>query len=334
MSVAGAEPGSLAAVLALVVVVVVGAGSGCGDDVGQVPLGAVPMDGGAMADPLAVPPDVVPDGSFDAIATQIFAPRCAGVPGLCHSGQFEPNLATPAVAWASLVRRPARENPSALRVDPGSPETSFLVAKLRGTAGSSQMPLGAAPLSEESLALIEEWIRDGAPRTPGGDPAPALNEPPRPPEVGVFDADTGERLDDPGALLGRVPLAVGDRVVLRMSVDDVETADEDVPFAVFSLRVGNAAFLLHPERETDAELGFAVYDDGDDVPLGAGGDALSFAYELSVPAAGELLGPTGRTPLTVAGTTFDVIAAYLDDLPERGGLAAFTARPQLLEVAE
>lgn len=52
-------------------------------------------------------------------------------------------------------------------VEPGDPESSYLVLELRGEqstvgGGGSRMPLGAE-LSETELATIEEWIAKGAP---------------------------------------------------------------------------------------------------------------------------------------------------------------------------
>ena len=47
-------------------------------------------------------------------------------------------------------------------VSQGDPEGSAIVQVLRGTDGKKQMPLNAAPLSESEIALIEEWVRNGA----------------------------------------------------------------------------------------------------------------------------------------------------------------------------
>jgi len=46
------------------------------------------------------------------------------------------------------------------RVIPGDASASYLIAKLRGTAGicGSQMPRGRPPLPEEEIAIIEGWI--------------------------------------------------------------------------------------------------------------------------------------------------------------------------------
>jgi len=52
-----------------------------------------------------------------------------------------------------------------LRVLPGDPGASFLVAKLVGTHDcGSPMPLTGPPLSDEDLATIVGWIAAGAPR--------------------------------------------------------------------------------------------------------------------------------------------------------------------------
>jgi hypothetical protein len=49
------------------------------------------------------------------------------------------------------------------RVNAGNPDISYLIQKLEGTvAGSSQMPLGAAPLSQTDIDVIRLWITNGA----------------------------------------------------------------------------------------------------------------------------------------------------------------------------
>ena len=50
------------------------------------------------------------------------------------------------------------------RVDPGYPEGSYLLKKLRGDSDilNSQMPLGSV-LSDEQIEMIREWIAGGAP---------------------------------------------------------------------------------------------------------------------------------------------------------------------------
>jgi len=49
------------------------------------------------------------------------------------------------------------------RVVPGDPNASFLMAKLTGTMDcGGQMPAAGLPLTPEQIAIVEEWILDGA----------------------------------------------------------------------------------------------------------------------------------------------------------------------------
>ena len=53
-------------------------------------------------------------------------------------------------------------------VEPFDPANSYLVLKLRGTAGdaggvASPMPIGDAALDESDIQAIEAWIANGAP---------------------------------------------------------------------------------------------------------------------------------------------------------------------------
>jgi hypothetical protein len=76
-------------------------------------------------------------------------------------------LDTAASAYANLVGQPVRGAActSSVRVVPGDPASSYLVAKLRGLAGicGVQMPRGQPPLPEERIQTIEAWIA-GLPR--------------------------------------------------------------------------------------------------------------------------------------------------------------------------
>src|SRR5207237_9635970 len=91
---------------------------------------------------------------------------------------------------------------------------------------STQMPLGAEPLGETDIQAIEGWITAGALRAPGADPAPALNNPPKRPEIAIFDS-TGKRLDGTGP----ISIAVGTQLVLRHTVQDFETPDAHIPIS-------------------------------------------------------------------------------------------------------
>ncbi|GBD25878.1 hypothetical protein HRbin30_01205 [bacterium HR30] len=135
------------------------------------------------------PPSVVSGGeTFAALQSEIFARHCALGP--CHSAGVAAGglvLEGPN-AYDELVNA-APENAAAraagwLRVTPHAPEQSFLWIKLTGPGPGlgSRMPLGAAPLSEDTLARIEAWILSGAPRgedpvavpTPSATPTPTV----------------------------------------------------------------------------------------------------------------------------------------------------------------
>jgi OmcA/MtrC family decaheme c-type cytochrome len=102
--------------------------------------------------------------TFSSIAQNILVPRCATT--ACHArGATPPDLEASA-AWAALVGAPSGQ--SSLRlVEPSAPDKSYLVYKLRGTAGSvggigTVMPTDGA-LSPSDIAAVEAWISNGAP---------------------------------------------------------------------------------------------------------------------------------------------------------------------------
>jgi hypothetical protein len=107
--------------------------------------------------------------SFGEVQTSVFDRRCTS--GACHTAATRAGgLSLVAIdSYDALVNIDA-DNPSArgaglLRVKPGSPEESFLLAKLTGdlAAGEgSMMPLGAPSLPEDELDLVRRWIAAGA----------------------------------------------------------------------------------------------------------------------------------------------------------------------------
>jgi len=71
-------------------------------------------------------------------------------------------------AWDSLVNRASSQFPLYDLVEPGNPEGSYLVHKLRGShtdvgGMGRQMPTGKDPLPDEDQARIWSWIEQGAP---------------------------------------------------------------------------------------------------------------------------------------------------------------------------
>lgn len=307
-----------AVVLAVALAVAIGAAA-CGSEIDA---GGDRVDAGSQGDPLEVG-DEVEAGSLDELHRDIVARRCSGQPGLCHNGQFEPNLSTPALFYEYAVRRPALERPDRMRVVPGEPDTSFLVDKLRNREVSTQMPLGAEPLAEEEIALIEDWIRDGALRRPGAEPAPELNNPPRVPEIGVFDA-SGERLDTAGPFT----VAAGTALTLRHSVSDFETADEEIAFGAFLLQAADGRRVVVAPGTDDPGIAVSEYDA--EGPMG-NGDLLNRRFAVTLGANLDLVDGAGAIETVAsAGRPLTVLAVYVDELD--GGIAAFALSPATVEV--
>lgn len=104
-------------------------------------------------------------GTFDRIAQQIFAPRCAI--SACHDSESSQNNLEllPNSAYAQLVGI-APHNPLAaagglLRVLPGDPDASYLYRKITFAlepGWGDGMPLTGPPLSADLIELIRAWI--------------------------------------------------------------------------------------------------------------------------------------------------------------------------------
>ncbi|HSN14955.1 MAG TPA: hypothetical protein VLT61_10005 [Anaeromyxobacteraceae bacterium] len=100
-------------------------------------------------------------GTYAGLSHQIFVPRCAS--GSCHGGSpppFFPQLDAEA-GWAALVNVPSLQAVMDL-VEPGVPDQSWLMVRLRGEEGLQTMPPND-PLSAAELAAVEGWIANGAP---------------------------------------------------------------------------------------------------------------------------------------------------------------------------
>lgn len=281
------------------------AAAACGSDLEA---GGADVDAGVDDDPLIIS-DEPAEGSLDYIQKVIIQERCSGQPGLCHNGQFEPNLSTASNTYSYLVNRPGLEKRDRYRVEPGDPDSSLLIDKIRNRQVSTQMPLGAEPLAESEIAMIEAWIEDGALRRPGAVPAPQLNNPPSPPEIAIFDTG-GTRLDTGG----QVPIAVGTTIRLRHSVEDFETADADIPFATFILSTTDGRNVVLSPGADDPENGVTSYDPGG--PMG-NGDTLNYMFQWTVPATLDLIDDdTGATSsVAAAGQVLTPIVLYVDGFP-------------------
>jgi hypothetical protein len=126
------------------------AGNGDGLNAQGEPIGA----GGASA-PLTA--------DFESIQDNIFTPICTK----CHIGAGAPEglQLDAAHSYALLVGVPSAEVPSLLRVDPGAPDSSYIILKLQGSPGivGAQMPFGGPYLDTATIAVIRQWITNGAP---------------------------------------------------------------------------------------------------------------------------------------------------------------------------
>lgn len=98
---------------------------------------------------------------LEARVSEIFGRSCTLVG--CHVGptpQMDMYL-TPDRFYASLVDQTSRERPEFKLVDPGRPESSYLLMKLTGESDiiGSPMPLTGDRLSVDEVELVKAWIR-------------------------------------------------------------------------------------------------------------------------------------------------------------------------------
>jgi mono/diheme cytochrome c family protein len=99
--------------------------------------------------------------TFSSIQANIFTPVCEQ----CHSGANAPRgLRLDALnSYALLVGVASSEQPGVLRVDPHNPNGSYLIQKLEGTASvGERMPAGLPPLTQAQIAVMRQWITNGA----------------------------------------------------------------------------------------------------------------------------------------------------------------------------
>ena len=122
------------------------AGDGTGLDAGGRPL----------------PPGPVPTDDFQQIQDTIFTPICS----VCHAGANAPlGLRLDAGnSYMLLVNVPSAEVPGLMRINPGNPDTSYLVQKIQGNAAVGvRMPANGPPyLSQAQIDLVRSWVAAGA----------------------------------------------------------------------------------------------------------------------------------------------------------------------------
>lgn len=111
------------------------------------------------------PPDEL-EPTLSSIQQHIFSPTCAT--SGCHAGPDgqEGLVLAAGQARANLVNVPSNQVPDLMRVEPGNPDDSYLILKLEGSdriaPNTQRMPFGLAPLSQNEINTIRQWIAAGA----------------------------------------------------------------------------------------------------------------------------------------------------------------------------
>ncbi|MBS0419213.1 MAG: Ig-like domain-containing protein [Proteobacteria bacterium] len=127
------------------------AGNGNGLDANGSP---ITPGGGSSGGPLTA--------DFKSIQENIFTPICTK----CHIGASAPEgLQLDAThSYSLLVGVASTEQPLVKRVEPGDPDSSYIIRKLQGSPGISgqQMPFGGPYLPQSTIDVIRQWITNGA----------------------------------------------------------------------------------------------------------------------------------------------------------------------------
>jgi hypothetical protein len=136
-------------VAAVLVVGCGGGGSGEGLDANGRPLGEGDDPSGPMT------------ASFSSIQSHVFTPVCTA----CHAGGAAPQglRLDASNSYTMLVGVASAEVSSLKRVAPGDAANSYLIHKLEGhSAVGARMPFGGPYLDATTIALIRQWIDNGA----------------------------------------------------------------------------------------------------------------------------------------------------------------------------
>jgi hypothetical protein len=99
------------------------------------------------------------------VQTQVFNGSCALTD--CHVSAGAPfglDLSSVGSSSANLINVPSTELAGVLRIEPFNADDSYLYMKVTGDAriGGEQMPAEGEPLNASDLALIRDWINQGA----------------------------------------------------------------------------------------------------------------------------------------------------------------------------
>lgn len=266
-------------------------GSGKGLDESGRPLGENNGGGGALQPTLA------------SIQANIFTPTCA-LSG-CHTGGSAPLglRLDKGNSFASLVDTASQEVASLFRVLPFDPDNSYLIQKVEGTAAvGARMPLNGFPLDPSEIAIIREWIANGA------------------------QDDT-------------LTLPVTVVTVTPAQGDTIDTMPDNVT-AIFSQDI-DAATLTAGTYILERSGGDGTFDDGNDVLIIAAAINLSAnlrqaVMDLSgIPDIDDTYRVTllGTGALTVMDTFGNALDGNADEVPGGDFQATFTVVPLLPTLA-
>src|SRR5262245_30656059 len=104
--------------------------------------------------------------TFSRIQAEIFTPNC--VKAGCHDAASASAgmVLAAGVSYGQIVDRPSTENSTLDRIEPGDPNRSYMVKKLRGDPDitGGRMPLDQpGGLPREQIDGLIAWVRAGAP---------------------------------------------------------------------------------------------------------------------------------------------------------------------------
>ena len=200
---------------------------------------------------------ILTGSTFDRIQTQVFDVSCSADTCHSHIGQAAELVLEAGYSWDSLVNHSPSNVVAAeqglMRVSPGRPDMSFLLAKLADNLAAGEgvsMPYGAAPLDATTVETVRAWIEAGAPAD------------------GVVPGDDGHSLGGGGNTAGGIDLPPPSHgVQLHVTAAPVPRGQEattchyfkmpsDVDFDVdrFQIAVTGGSHHVHLYRPYDSTL--------------------------------------------------------------------------------
>jgi hypothetical protein len=128
--------------------------------------------GGGAPKPSCKPPKTGTTVSFANNIQPIFNRSCA-VAASCHAGPGSADMdLTAGIAYGQIVNVPSTQQKNLKRINPGNPETSYLVRKIQGGPNISGTPMpqgcpasplnGAQCLSADDIGAIVQWVTECA----------------------------------------------------------------------------------------------------------------------------------------------------------------------------